>query len=53
MAKGIAVGLSRGHIVTKIEVPSWVAQKRRNKETLLIFSFFFSKSEKESALLEA
>ena len=24
MAKGLVVGLSRGHIVTKIETPSWV-----------------------------
>ena len=29
MAKGIAVGLTRGHIVSKIEVPSWVPKKQR------------------------
>jgi hypothetical protein len=26
MAKGLAVGLSKGHVVTKIEVPSWTKQ---------------------------
>ena len=31
MAKGIAVGLTRGHIVSKIEVPSWVPKKQRKK----------------------
>lgn len=39
MAKGIAVGLTRGHIVSKIEVPSWVPKKQRkhnhNVKTLL------------------
>jgi len=27
MVKGIAVGLTRGHIVSKIETPSWVPKK--------------------------
>ncbi len=29
MAKGIAVGISKGHIVTKIEKPSWVKGTNR------------------------
>ena len=29
MAKGLAMGLNKGHIVTKIEVPSWQDVKRR------------------------
>lgn len=29
MAKGIAVGLTRGHVVSKIEVPSWAPGKNR------------------------
>lgn len=31
MAKGIAVGVSKGHIVTKIEKPSW--QKGTNRKS--------------------
>jgi len=29
MAKGIAVGVSKGHIVTKCEKPSWVKGSNR------------------------
>ena len=34
MAKGIAVGVKRGHIVTKIEKPSWVKGTNRKISTL-------------------
>ena len=36
MAKGIAVGLSRGHIVQKIEKPSWVAKKLLRKRVTVV-----------------
>ena len=36
MAKGIAVGLTRGHIVSKIEVPSWVPKKQRKQNHIII-----------------
>jgi hypothetical protein len=29
MAKGLAVGLNKGYVVTKIEVPSWTQSKAR------------------------
>jgi len=29
MAKGLAVGLNRGHVVTSIEMPSWVETRHR------------------------
>jgi hypothetical protein len=29
MAKGLAVGLNRGHVVTKIEKPSRIQEKKR------------------------
>ena len=29
MAKGLAVGLNRGHVVTKIETPKWQPGKQR------------------------
>lgn len=30
MAKGLAVGINRGYVTTKIEVPSWAPGKNRN-----------------------
>jgi len=36
MAKGIAVGLTRGHVVSKIEVPSWVPTKHPRKRVHII-----------------
>ena len=38
MAKGIAVGISKGHIVTKIEKPSWVKGTNRKLINIIIFS---------------
>jgi hypothetical protein len=32
MAKGLAVGLDKGHIVSKIEVPSRVSVQRRKDD---------------------
>ena len=29
MAKGLAIGLNKGNVVTKIEVPSWMPSKQR------------------------
>lgn len=29
MAKGLAVGLNRGYVVSKIEIPSWTPGKNR------------------------
>lgn len=29
MAKGLAVGLNKGHVVNKIEVPSWTKSTAR------------------------
>ena len=36
MAKGLAMGLNKGHIVTKIETPSW-QEIKRSKIILIIF----------------
>ena len=36
MAKGLAVGLQKGYVVSKIEVPSWQATKRPRKRVSLI-----------------
>lgn len=36
MAKGLAVGLNKGHVVTSIEVPSWQAGKNPRKRVTLI-----------------
>lgn len=41
MAKGLAVGLNKGYIVTKIEIPSWTPVKRR-------IYIFLSLSQKKS-----
>ena len=34
MAKGLAVGLNKGHVVTKIEKPSWVKGTNRKLKLL-------------------
>lgn len=36
MAKGLAIGLNKGHIVTSIETPSWVPGKAPRKRVTLI-----------------
>lgn len=36
MAKGLAVGLNKGHVVTSIEVPSWTQGKAPRKRVTLI-----------------
>jgi large subunit ribosomal protein L36e len=36
MAKGLAVGLNKGHVVSSIEVPSWVPSKPARKRVTLI-----------------
>ena len=36
MAKGVVVGLNRGHVVSKIEVPSWLPSKAPRKRVTLI-----------------
>ena len=36
MAKGIAMGLNKGHIVTKIETPSWQDIKRPRKRLSVV-----------------
>ena len=36
MAKGLAIGLNKGHIVNKIEVPSWVALKPKRKRVTVV-----------------
>ena len=36
MAKGLAMGLNKGHIVTKIEIPSWQEIKRPRKRLSVV-----------------
>jgi len=36
MAKGLAVGLNRGFVVSKIEVPSWVPKKQPRKRVSVV-----------------
>ncbi len=36
MAKGLAAGLNKGYVVSKIEVPSWVPIKRPRKRVSVI-----------------
>jgi large subunit ribosomal protein L36e len=36
MAKGLAIGLNKGHIVTSIETPSWIPSKAPRKRVTLI-----------------
>ena len=38
MAKGLAVGLNKGHVVNKIEKPSWVkgTNRKLNKNRKII-----------------
>ncbi len=36
MAKGLAIGLNKGHIVTSIEVPSWTVGKNPRKRVSTI-----------------
>ncbi len=36
MAKGLAVGINKGHVVTSIEVPSWQAGKSPRKRVTVI-----------------
>ena len=43
MAKGLAMGLNKGHIVTKIEVPSWQDIKRR--KIIILIYYFYSKEK--------
>ena len=50
MAKGLAMGLNKGHIVTKIEIPSWQEIKRPRKglsvvRKIICFKKFFSGSK--------
>lgn len=45
MAKGLAVGLAKGHIVSKIEKPSWVKGTNRK---IVYSNIFYSQKESYS-----
>ena len=36
MAKGLALGLNRGYVVSKIEIPSWLPKKQLRKRVSVI-----------------
>jgi large subunit ribosomal protein L36e len=36
MARGLAIGINKGHVVTSIEVPSWAPGKNPRKRVSLI-----------------
>ena len=55
MAKGIAVGLTKGHIVNKIEKPSWVKGTNPRKRVQVIrkvISELVGKSPYEKKIIE-
>jgi large subunit ribosomal protein L36e len=55
MAKGLAVGLNKGYVVSKIEVPSWVQKKQPRKRVSVVrkvISEIVGKSAFEKKIIE-